>query len=242
MSDAAGGRGWPRVLLFDLDGTLVDTVPDIAWCVNRTLADLGHPARDERAVRAWVGNGVGRLMERALSGRLDGDAGRATVERAVAVFLRYYRDHDCERSRPYPDAAEVLASQRRHGRRLGCVTNKPQRPAEQVLEHFGLARHLDLVLGGDRVAHIKPDPAPLCDALRELGGEPADAALVGDSRNDVEAARAAGIAVVCVSYGYNHGEDIASHRPDAVIDALRELPDALRRCAQARGLPATANG
>ncbi len=238
---------WPRAVLFDLDGTLVDTVPDLAACVDRTLAELGVPARGEAAVRTWVGNGVERLIDRALAGRMEGGAEPGLRARALARFLELYERHACERSRPYPGAAEALARLHRQGIRLACVTNKPQRPAEALLAHFGLDAFLERVVGGGRLAHVKPHPEPLLHALAELAVEPGAAVMVGDSSNDVAAARAAGIAVVCVGYGYNHGRDIRECAPDAVIERLADLEQALAGLAPRAGpggaiIPATETG
>ncbi len=213
----------PRLVAFDLDGTLVDSVPDIAWCIDRTMPQFGVPPRGEARVRTWVGNGAERLVERALTGRTDGSADPALVREACAVFLDLYARHGHARSRVYPGAREGLAALRAHGATLACITNKPHAPAVGLLGHLALLDAFALVLGGDSLAHRKPHPMPLLHACSELGADTARSVFVGDSINDVQAARAAGMRVACVSYGYNHGRDIAEAAPDAVIDSIEEL-------------------
>ena len=213
----------PRLVALDLDGTLVDSVPDIAWCIDRTMPRFGIPPRGEALVRRWVGNGVERLVERALTGKLDAPADPGLLREACAAFLGLYSTHGHDRSRVYPGVCEGLAALRANGVALACITNKPHAPAVDLLAHLELIEHFELVLGGDSLPRRKPDPLPLIHACSVLGVPVAQSVFVGDSTNDVEAARAAGMRVVCVSYGYNHGRDISEAAPDAVVDSLDEL-------------------
>ena len=213
----------PRLVALDLDGTLVDTVPDIAWCIDRTMPRFGVPPRGETLVRRWVGNGVERLVERALTGATNAPAEPALLRDACGVFLDLYARHGRDRSRVYPGVREGVAALRAHGAALACVTNKPRAPAVDLLAHLELLDHFGLVIGGDSLARRKPDPMPLLHACSELRVSIGDSVLVGDSINDVQAARAAGMRIACVSYGYNHGRDIADAAPDAVIGSLEEL-------------------
>ena len=213
----------PRLVALDLDGTLVDTVPDIAWCIDRTMPRFGVPPRGEALVRRWVGNGVERLVERALTGGTDGPAEPALLREACGVFLDLYARHGRDRSRVYPGVREGVAALRAHGAALACITNKPRTPAVDLLAHLELLDAFVLVIGGDSLARRKPDPLPLLHACSELGTGAGDSVFVGDSINDVQAARAAGMRVACVSYGYNHGRDISEAAPDAVIGSLEEL-------------------
>ena len=213
----------PGLVGFDLDGTLVDSVPDLAWCIDRTMPRFGIPPRGEALVRDWVGDGVQRLVERALTGESDTQADPGTLREACAVFLELYGVHGRDRSRVYPGVRDGLAELRAHGASLVCITNKPHAPAVRLLAHLALLDSFDLVLGGDSLARRKPDPLPLLHACSELGVAVGRSVFVGDSLNDVAAARAAGMRVVCVSYGYNHGRDISEAAPDAVVDSLEEL-------------------
>ena len=213
----------PSFVGLDLDGTLVDSVPDLAWCIDRTMARFGLPPRGEALVGNWVGNGVHRLVERALTGEPDTRADPELLREASAVFLELYSVHGRERSRVYPGVHEGLAGLRAHGAALACITNKPHRSAVALLAHLALLDSFELVLGGDSLPRRKPDPLPLRHACAELGVAAGRSVFIGDSVNDVAAARAAGMRVACVSYGYNHGRPISEAAPDAVVDSLEEL-------------------
>ena len=215
---------WPRLVICDLDGTLVDSVPDLAHCVDAMMVALDRPAHGEARVREWVGNGVERLVRRALVGQLEGEPDEATFERAYPLFLDCYAEHASRYSRLYPGVVEGLEVLKARGVPLVCVTNKAERFTTPLLRDLGLADYFGLVLAGDSLARSKPDPLPLTHAAAESGVAPGGALMVGDSVSDVKAARAAGVPVVCMSYGYNHGNDIRDAAPDAVLDRLDELP------------------
>ncbi|HEY5790157.1 MAG TPA: phosphoglycolate phosphatase [Gammaproteobacteria bacterium] len=216
-----------QLLLFDLDGTLVDSVPDLVAAVNRMLADLGRPAAAAGDVRNWVGNGAVRLVKRALVGALEGEPDAAEFARAMPLFLRYYAEENCRHSRPYPAARATLRRLASAGYRMACITNKPAAFTLPMLEQLELAEHFGLVVSGDSTSATKPDPAPLLYATDFFKVPPGQALMIGDSVNDIQAARAAGIPVVCVSYGYNHGHDIRGAGPDGVVDSLAELDELL---------------
>jgi phosphoglycolate phosphatase len=215
------------MVLVDVDGTMVDSVPDLAWCVDRMMDHLGLPAWGEAAVRNWVGNGVERLVKRALTGALEEEPDPALFERALPVFLDLYQDNTSKRSRLYPGVVEALEHLKARGYHLGCVTNKAARFTEPLLADLGVARYFALVVSGDTLPERKPDPMPLLYAAQYFGVEPSQSLMVGDSISDVKAARAAGFAIVCMSYGYNHGLDIRDFGPDAVIDSMAALRDLL---------------
>lgn len=215
----------PALVLIDLDGTLVDSVPDLALCVDQMMERLGRPPRGEAAVRGWIGNGVPVLVRRALVGAVDGDADAQEFEQALAIYLELYEKNVCVNSRPYPGVIDGLQRLQALGFRLGCVTNKAARFTEPLLDQLGLSRFFEIIVSGDTLDRKKPDPAPLLHAATQLGIEPQQSLIIGDSIHDVEAGRAAGFQVVCVSYGYNHGHDIRDSAPDAVIDSLTELPE-----------------
>lgn len=220
-------------LLLDLDGTLVDTAPDLADALARLLAEEGLPALPEAEVARLVGDGAARLVARALAAHGRPCEG-ARLDAYVARFLAHYGAAPAARSRPYPGVAATLEALRAAGWRLGVCTNKPQGLSEAVLAGLGLARFIDAVAGGDRFAVRKPDPGHVLATLELLGVAPAAAVMVGDSRNDVAAARAAGVACVAVAYGYSKepAERLGAAR---VVASFDELPAALADLAGAAG-------
>jgi phosphoglycolate phosphatase len=211
------------MILVDVDGTMVDSVPDLAYCVDQMMQALDRPPHGEARVRNWVGNGVERLVRRALVGQLDGDPPERDYDRAHAIFVELYAANTSKRSRLYPGVREGLDWLRAAGYRLGCVTNKAARFTLPLLADLGVRDDFKLVVSGDTLPVKKPDPAPLLHAARHFGVAPGESLMVGDSVSDVRAARAAGFQIVCVSYGYNHGVDIRTADPDAVIDSLLQL-------------------
>ena len=220
-----------QAVLFDLDGTLVDSAPDLALAVDRMLGEMGREPAGESRVRCWVGNGARRLVERALTGHLDGRVEAAELEPALERFFEHYAECLVEYTQPYPGVVEALDQLEPRGLRLAVVTNKPARFTMPLLAHLGLRRHFHAVVSGDTLARRKPDPGPLLLAAEQCGVAPGAALMVGDSENDVRAARAAGMPVACVPYGYNHGADISQAGPDLLLDSLLALPGALDRAA-----------
>lgn len=217
-----------KMVMIDLDGTLIHTAPDIAAAANAMLAELGMATHDLAAVESWIGNGVSRLVKRALVGALDGEPDAELFARAYPLFLKHYAAGVADRSRPYPGVVEGLAALRQQGYALACITNKAQAFTDPLLKALDLDRFFDLVLAGDTLAKNKPDPLPLQYACEHFGIDSAHGVLVGDSVNDTQAARAAGMPVICVSYGYNRGGDVRELNPEVVIDSLVELPQYLR--------------
>ncbi len=213
----------PHMILIDLDGTLVDSVPDLAFCVDELMVQLGRPPHGEAAVRNWVGNGVERLVRRALTGELDGEPSDADFDRACPIFLALYAENTSKRSVLYPGVRDGLDYLLTNGYPLGCVTNKAARFTLPLLKDLGVLEAFGLVVSGDTLPEKKPHPAPLLHAAAHFGVEPSQALMIGDSVSDVKAARAAGFSIVCMSYGYNHGQDIRTAAPDAVIDSMAEL-------------------
>ncbi len=214
-------------IAIDLDGTLVDSVPDLATAVNATMADLGLPAVGEEKVRQWVGNGAARLVGRALTGRFDGTPGSRQLAAGLERFEHHYGENLCVGSRLYPGVREGLTALAALGYPLACVTNKPDAFAWPLLERLGVGDFFETVVGGDSAPAKKPAPDALLLVAERLGVNPERLLLVGDSVNDVGAARAGRCPVVCVPYGYNHGDDIRGANPDAVIGSLVDLPPLL---------------
>lgn len=217
----------PKMILIDVDGTLVDSVPDLAYCVDEMMMRLGRPPHGEAKVREWVGNGVERLVRRALIGQLEGEPSNEDFERAYPIFLALYADNTAQRSCLYPGVREGIDYLKSQRYPLGCVTNKAAQFTIPLLKHFGIHDEFGVVVSGDSLPVKKPDPGPLLHAAKHFGVAPQDALMLGDSKSDVMAARAAGFQIVCMSYGYNHGEDIRNYDPDAVIDSMAELSNLL---------------
>ena len=226
-----GPRMRPRMILIDVDGTLVDSVPDLAYCVDEMMQRLGRPPHGEAAVRNWVGNGVERLVRRALIGELDGEPDEADYAQAYPIFLDLYAENTSKRSVLYPGVREGLEWLQAAGYPLGCVTNKAAQFTEPLLKDLGVYERFRIVISGDSLPKKKPDPLPLLHAAEYFAVAPADSLMIGDSVSDVSAARAAGFGIVCMSYGYNHGEDIRLASPDAVIDSMVELQGLLAAAA-----------
>jgi phosphoglycolate phosphatase len=212
-----------KMVMVDLDGTLIHTAPDLAACANRMLAELGRPAYPVEKVMTWIGNGVPRLIKRALTGEMQAEPDAALFEQAAAIFHRFYLAHVSDLSRPFPGVVEGLTQLKARGFHLACITNKAEVYTLPLLRNLDLDRYFELVLSGDSLPRQKPDPLPLQHACRHFGITPDHGILIGDSRNDVEAARAARMPVICVPYGYNHGHDIRESYPDAVVTSLAEL-------------------
>jgi phosphoglycolate phosphatase len=203
-----------RAVLVDLDGTLLDTAPDLAASANRMLADLGLPSRTPQTIATYIGKGVPMLVSRALG------AEQHFYERALPIFERYYAEESGRASSPYPGAREGIERMRALGLRLACVTNKPERFTRELLARTGF--EFDVLVCGDHVAHKKPDPEAVLLACERLDVGPGDAVFIGDSQNDVDAARGAGCAVWCVPYGYNEGRPAATLLCDRLVATLEE--------------------
>jgi phosphoglycolate phosphatase len=221
----------PEMILIDVDGTLVDSVPDLAYCVDEMMTGLGRAPCGEARVRDWVGNGVERLVRRALTGTLNGEPDDADFNRAYPLFLALYAENTSRRSCLYPGVREGLDWLQAANYRLGCVTNKAARFTEPLLRDLGVYDVFSIVISGDTLTEKKPHPAPLLHAANHFGCDPANALMIGDSVSDVAAARAAGFQIVCMSYGYNHGVDIRESAPDAVINTLTEIVPLLEQAA-----------
>jgi phosphoglycolate phosphatase len=218
----------PKLVMIDVDGTLVDSVPDLAWCVDETMKEIGLPVRGESIVRQWVGNGVVRLMERAVANDLDAPHDQALFAAGMPIFNALYADNNAKRSGLYDGVNEGLAYLKSLDLKVGCVTNKDERFTLPILTDLGIIDEFEIVISGDTLEKKKPDPLPLLYAAKQLGVDPKQSLMLGDSKSDVKAARAANFDIICMSYGYNHGEDINNYDPDAVIDSMVELRDLLK--------------
>ena len=212
-----------KAVLVDLDGTLADTIPDLAVATNMMLRELGRAELDEALIRTLVGKGIPRLIGRALTGALDGPApDRTLYQSAVSIFERCYAEVNGTHTTLYPGVSEGLQTLRAAQLPLACVTNKAGRFTAPLLEHLGVAHYFSEVIAGDTLPQKKPDPAPLLYVCRRFCIAPREMLMIGDSVNDAQAARAAGCPVFCVTYGYNEGRDVRELDVDAIVPSLLE--------------------
>jgi phosphoglycolate phosphatase len=209
--------------IFDLDGTLIDSVGDLHAAMNRVLAEQGATPLAVAEIRAMVGDGAGMLVERALQARPEAGL---TVADGLARFLSHYEADPVGLTRPYPGVPATLALLQRRGIRLALCTNKPERPSRTILEHCGLAGRFERIVGGDSLPWRKPDGRVLTTLIGALGAAAETSILIGDSEVDAAAAAASGIRFILMTYGYRRGpaEAIRAH---AALDRFEQLADVL---------------
>lgn len=216
-------------ILIDLDGTLIDTAPDLAGATNRMLAQFGKAAVSEAKVRQWIGNGIPRLVKRALTGEMAGEPEAPLFAEGCRQFMAFYAEDLCLKSRPYPGVVETLRWLQEQNFTLGCVTNKAADFTLPLLEQLGLRDCFASVVSGDTTPNKKPSPEPLLHAAAEMGVLPPTCVLVGDSASDIKAAHAARMPVICVTYGYNQGVDLAALEPTFVVDTFEQIRDRITK-------------
>jgi phosphoglycolate phosphatase len=212
-------------LLFDLDGTLIDSKTDLANSINLMLADVGRPQLDEAVVGGFVGDGVRVLVRRCLTAT-DPDHQPPDDElhkRGIALMHQYYADEMLKTTRLFPHVAETLDSFK--DKRKAVVTSKEVRFTRILLDYFKIAERFDVIVGGDTVSARKPDPEPVREAIRLLGGSASEAVMIGDSENDINAGRGAGTVTCGVTFGFRTAEQLRMTHPDVIIDRFDQLKD-----------------
>ncbi len=239
-------------VLFDLDGTLVDSLRDLHDSVNHALVSCAQRPLDLATVRTYVGDGLPVLLARSFLGReavmaasstgqpdeaskrraiqdlleRAGQLAHPSPDRAHALFQDHYSEHLLDHTRCYPGVLETLAELKRHNVSMGVVSNKPQNFTKRIIDELDLGSFFPVVMGGDSIAVKKPDPGPLLHALEDLGCKAGETAImVGDSGNDIEAGRRAGCRTAAVTYGFASKEELKRYRPDLLLADLRELLD-----------------
>jgi len=212
-----------KVALFDLDGTLVHSAPDIAEAANRALRDKGFSPRPLQEIASFIGNGAEQLIHRCLTGEREGRAEAQLHTATYRAFQAHYAACLVEQTRPYPEVIAALTTLAAHGIRLGCVTNKSARFTQPLLEQLGLTHFFEITLSGDSLSTKKPSAEPLLHAARHYGEHPNNCVMIGDSIADLLAARAAGMRIFCVDYGYAGNTDLAAHAPDALVSSFSAL-------------------
>ena len=218
-------------VVFDLDGTLVDTLPDLHAAVGSLLAERGLAVPAAAEVRRMIGDGARKLVERSLAWSV-GPMAEAELEAAHERFLAIYNAAPCRESRTFANAEAALDQLAAQGLALGVCTNKPQRPTDTILEVLGLRQRFRAVVGGDAVTRRKPHPDHLHEVLARMGAIPEGTVMVGDSRNDLVAARGCGMRCVLVDFGYS-AEPVETLGADRVIGDFAELVDVLRSLPEA---------
>jgi phosphoglycolate phosphatase len=216
-------------IMIDLDGTLLDTIPDLAEATNRMLAELGEAELPLPVIRTFVGKGIAKLVERALARDVNGTVAPERLQTALPVFERHYTAINGHHTTIYSGVREGLEQMKAAGFPLACVTNKAGAFTVPLLEYVGLAAYFDVTVSGDTLPVKKPDPAPLRYACERIGVAPVRMLMIGDSHNDVMAARAAGCPVFAVPYGYNEGRPVQATDVDAIVGALTDCMSLIKK-------------
>jgi phosphoglycolate phosphatase len=214
-----------KAVMIDLDGTLLDTAADLAAAANMMLRELGKPELPPELIRSYIGKGIEKLVKRSLTASLDDEPGAELFNKAMPIYARDYARVMHVNTKPFPGVTEGLQALQKEGFFLACITNKAEAFTLPLLDAMELRAYFDIVLSGDSLPQKKPDPMPLLHACHRFAISPGEMVLIGDSTNDVEAARAAGCHVFCVPYGYNEGRDVRGLDCDAIVASL---PDAVK--------------
>ena len=214
-----------KAILFDLDGTLIDSGPDLALAINHMLTSIGRDEFSSDVIHSWVGNGASILVQRGLSGQADIDPNLdpELLEKSLATFLDFYAKNLCVGTVTYPHVRSTLKILKAKGYRLAIITNKPFDFVQPILDGLDLNGLFESILGGDSLDKRKPDPLPLHYTCEKLGVTVDECVMVGDSKNDILAAHAANMQSIGLTYGYNYGEDINEHNPDISFDDFADM-------------------
>ncbi|WP_090659233.1 phosphoglycolate phosphatase [Nitrosomonas marina] len=211
-----------KVVMIDLDGTLLDTAEDLALAANLMLRELGRPEHSVATIKSYIGKGIQRLVKRALTGDLNAEPEPQLLEVALPIYKKHYAENVHVHTKPFPGVKEGVELLRKAGFRLACITNKSESFTLPLLRATGFHDYFEIILSGDSLPKRKPDPMPLTHICKYFNVQPHEAVLMGDSLNDATAARAAGCHVFCVPYGYNEGRDVRELDCDAIVPSLVE--------------------
>lgn len=213
-----------RAVAIDLDGTLLDTIPDLCGAVNRVLAELSLPQLPVELVKTYVGKGLGEHMRKSLRNVMGRDPDDAEKAHAMTLYRKHYAAHIADHTTIYPGVVEGLDAFRARGLSLSVVTNKWQSYSQTLLDHFGLTRYFDHIVCGDTLTTSKPDPGMMFYSAGQHEVHPRQMLMIGDSGNDTRAAQAAGSPVVLLTYGYSEGEHLPDLRANAIVDTFTDIP------------------
>ncbi len=214
-----------KVIIFDLDGTLIDSSPDLALAINHMLTNIGRATFTLDEIHYWVGNGASTLVKRALSGatKISSNIDEKEFDNALDIFLKFYAKNLAVKTLTYPHVLSTLARLKSHGYKLAIVTNKPFDFVEPILRELKLKEYFEFHLGGDSLKERKPHPAPLLYVCNKLKVNVDDCVMVGDSKNDILAAQACNMQSIGLTYGYNYGEHISVHNPDVYFEDFSKV-------------------
>ena len=216
----------PSLIMFDLDGTLVNSIPDLTLAVNSTLKKYGQKEITEKDVGQWVGNGMFLLLKRAFAKNnncAEEDVSNADVEKCIHIFMKEYEVFNFKTATLFPGVLECLQKAQALNIRMAVVTNKPKRFVPKILQGLDIEKYFQYIVGGDCLPEKKPHPMPLIHCMQHFKASHSETIMVGDSMHDIGAARKANVPVVAVTYGYNHGEPITKFNPNVVVNSLAEL-------------------
>ena len=218
-----------KVVMIDLDGTLLSTADDLALAANLMLRELGMFELSIDTIQSYIGKGIERLVKRSLTGDIDGEPDAELLAKALPIYNRNYAENLCVNTRPYPGVVDGVANLQKTGFRLACITNKSEAFTLPLLRATNLFSCFEIILSGDSLPKKKPDPMPLTHICKYFDAQPHEALLLGDSLNDAIAARAAGCHVFCLPYGYNEGRDVHALDCDAIIDSIFDASNLLKK-------------
>ena len=214
-----------KVIIFDFDGTLIDSEPDLALARKHMLEQLNREVYSQEMISHWVGNGAETLVKRALSGSvvIDKSIKQKLFENALNIFLKFYAQNLCVKTYLYPNVKETLEQLKKKGYTMVIVTNKPANFVAPILKGLKIDEFFEFYLGGDSLERRKPDPMPLLYVCEKFNITVNECVMIGDSKNDIISANSAKIESVGVTYGYNYGEDISTYHPTIVVDDFANI-------------------
>lgn len=217
-----------ELIVFDLDGTLINSAPDLVEAVNYALTELNKPTHSQASIQQWIGNGADVLVKRSLVGDWHVESEPVDFEAAFALFKTYYAAHDWVHSRLYDGTLETLQALKNLGFKLACVTNKTARFTNPLMETAGLAPYFDFIASDDTFEAMKPEPLPLLETAKRFNVLPENALMIGDSINDITAGKRAGFKTIAVSYGYAGQYTMADLNADYTVNAMSEIVDLIK--------------
>lgn len=215
----------PKIIMIDVDGTMVNSVPDLAYCIDQMMQHLGKDKCGEKKIIKWIGNGIPRLVEMALTDNLGYRPDDSLQQKAQGIFLDFYAQNITGKSVLYDGVIEALDYMKNSGYILSCITNKAHRFTSPLLKSLDIFDYFEIILSGDTLPRKKPDPLSILHIANYFKINPKDCLMIGDSIIDIKTARAAGSNVICVSYGYNKDNDIVDANPDLIIESMRDLSE-----------------